>query len=139
MQKIIFTTLLIVSFVSVLLLTGCPAKTYSRYVARGNTYEKMGYYDRAINQYTQAIRLDSESARAYKLRGAAYAKKGDYESAINDFTQAIRLFPQYSTAYTNRGLAYAAKGDTYHAEADFQKAEEIKETRASWVDTILDE
>jgi Flp pilus assembly protein TadD len=45
-------------------------------------------YDRAIADFTQAIRLDPNNAKAYRERGLAYNNKGDYDGAIGDCTQA---------------------------------------------------
>ena len=62
--------------------------------------------DRAIADYTEAIRLDPKYANAYSNRGVAYSDKGDKDRAIADFTEAIRLDPKYADAYNNRGFAY---------------------------------
>jgi tetratricopeptide (TPR) repeat protein len=84
--------------------------------------EKQAVYDRAIADFTQAIRLDPDDARAYQERAGAYHQKGDYDQAIADFTQAIWLDPGYVAAYNNRGLAYSHKGDYDRAIADFNHA-----------------
>ena len=67
-------------------------------------------YEKAIADFTQAIRLDPSYASAYISRGVAYAGKGDYDRAIADYNQAIRLDPNYAPAYINRGVAYYNKG-----------------------------
>ncbi len=63
------------------------AKAYNN---RGNAYDAKGDYDRAIADYTEAIRLDPKYAHAYNNRGNAYGAKGDYDHAIADFDQVIR-------------------------------------------------
>ena len=47
------------------------------YVNRGIAYLNKGGNDRAIADFTQAIKLDPKSAQAYCNRGIAYAYKGD--------------------------------------------------------------
>ncbi|MDR1399494.1 MAG: tetratricopeptide repeat protein [Treponema sp.] len=84
--------------------------------------EKKAVYDRAIADYTQAIRLDLDNASVYNERGVAYSNKGDNNRAIADYTQALRLAPNYATAYNNRGIAYADKGDYNRAIADYTQA-----------------
>jgi tetratricopeptide (TPR) repeat protein len=78
-------------------------------------------FDRAIQGYDQAIRLNPNAA-AYIGRGSAYGVKGDLDHAIADFDQAIRLDPKSAKAFLNRGSAYSAKGDLDHAIADFDQA-----------------
>jgi tetratricopeptide (TPR) repeat protein len=79
-------------------------------------------YDKAIEDYTQAIRLDPNSSIAYRERGKAYSDKGDQDKAIADYTQAIRLDPNYALAYNGRGAAYNNKRDYDRAIADYTQA-----------------
>jgi tetratricopeptide (TPR) repeat protein len=53
-----------------------------------------GDFDRAIADYTEAIRLDPKLAIAYYERGVAYHALGDFDRAIADYTEAIRLDPK---------------------------------------------
>ena len=73
--------------------------------------ERKAMYDRAIADFTQAIRLDPNDTKAYTERGSAYNAKGDNDRAIADFTQALRLNSNDVAAYNNRGNAYYYKGD----------------------------
>ena len=93
--------------------------------------EQARIYDRAIADYTQAIRLEPDNAFAYTSRGVAYAGKGDYDRAIADHTQAIRLNPNFANAYSNRGIAYAYKGDYDRAIADHTQAIRLNPNFAS--------
>jgi tetratricopeptide (TPR) repeat protein len=102
---------------------GRPAKSREdAYVNRGVEYGKKGDYDRAIADYTEAIRLDPKDPHAYNDRGNAYRYKGDNDRAIADCTEAIRLDPKYAHAYYNRGKARHAKGDYDRAIADYTEA-----------------
>jgi tetratricopeptide (TPR) repeat protein len=78
--------------------------------------------DRAINDFDTAIKLDPNSASAYRWRGNAYDNKGDYDRAIADYNQAIKLDPKNASAYLNRGVAYNNKGDYNRAIADYNQA-----------------
>ena len=58
------------------------------------TYGKKGDHDKAIADFTEAIRLNPNDAEAYYSRGCEYFEKGDHDRAIADFTEAIRLNPK---------------------------------------------
>jgi tetratricopeptide (TPR) repeat protein len=92
------------------------------YSGRQLSREQTQVYDRAIVDYTEALRLDGNNAVIYLNRGEAYAQKEDYDKAIADLNQAIRLNPNYARAYISRGLAYNYKGDPDRAIADYNQA-----------------
>jgi len=96
---------------------------------RGYIYTGLGDYERAIADYTEAIRLAPEFAVAYNNRGYAYDNLGNYEQAIADYTEAIRLNPENAAAYTNRGHAYKAQGDLIATRADWERAVELYEAQ----------
>jgi uncharacterized protein (TIGR02145 family) len=85
------------------------------------SFEKKDY-DQAISDFTQAIRLNPNSFKAYTMRGLAYQQKGDYDKAIAEYTQAIRLNPNFGAAYGSRGLVYALKGQYYKGIEDWKPA-----------------
>jgi Flp pilus assembly protein TadD len=60
-------------------------------VGRGTTYASKGNWDKAIADFTEAIRLDPQCARAYGGRGFAYEQKGETSKAEADFAEAKRL------------------------------------------------
>ena len=88
------------------------------YSNRGLAYYEKGDLDRAIADYSEAIRLDPKYAYAYNNRGNAYYDKGDHDRAIADYSEAIRLDPKYAQAYFNRGVAYLYAGRLPKALAD---------------------
>lgn len=93
---------------------------------RGNAYNDEGRYDRAIQDFDEAIRLNPQYAEAFNNRGGAYLGKGQYDRAIQDYDQAIRLNPQIAQAFYNRGLARQKKGDTSGGDADIAKARQLQ-------------
>jgi tetratricopeptide (TPR) repeat protein len=56
---------------------------------RGNAWRATGDNDRAIADYSEAIRLDPKYASAYNNRGTACRAKGDNDRAIADYSEAI--------------------------------------------------
>jgi tetratricopeptide (TPR) repeat protein len=104
------------------------------YYNRGNAHSKLGEYDKAIADYTEAIRairINPDNAKAYVNRavamllnrGNAYTMLGEYDKAIADYTEAIRIKPDYyADAYHNRGYTYKELGEYDKAIADYSEA-----------------
>jgi tetratricopeptide (TPR) repeat protein len=87
---------------------------------RGVAYKLKGEYDRALQDYEQAIRLNPVNANAFNNRGIVYRIKGEYDLAIGDYDEAIFLkHGDFPVAYYNRALAYTDKGNYELALRDF--------------------
>jgi tetratricopeptide (TPR) repeat protein len=61
---------------------------------RAEAHGDDGDRDKAIADYTEAIRLAPKCAEAYTNRGISYYEKGEQDKAIADYTEAIRLDPK---------------------------------------------
>jgi tetratricopeptide (TPR) repeat protein len=92
---------------------------------RGVGYRLKGDQDRAIADYTQAIKLNAKFAAAFNNRGVAYDKKGEFDRAIQDYDQAIKLKPS-TEAHFNRGNAYLGKSQYASAIDDYNQAIKLK-------------
>jgi tetratricopeptide (TPR) repeat protein len=88
---------------------------------RGVAYDKAGEYDREIDNYDEAIRMNPDYVTAFCNRGKAYIEKGQYDHAIADFDEAIRLNPNFALAFNNRGVVYQAKGKKEKSRAGFMQ------------------
>jgi tetratricopeptide (TPR) repeat protein len=78
------------------------------YYFRGLIYHARGDYQRAVFEYTQAIKFEPEDiAEIYNSRGAAYDDSGKYADAIDSYNKAIQIQPNSARFYQNRGNAYA--------------------------------
>lgn len=95
------------------------------YYNRGDAYDEIGEYGKAIADYNKAIELDPNHASAYYNRGCAYGEIGAYDKAIADYNKAIELNPNDSLAYYNRGLAYTKRGEVSKAVSDLVKCIEL--------------
>ena len=93
---------------------------------KGLTYQNRRNYERAVEYYTKALRLNPQLIGAYNNRGNVYNSMGEHDCAIKDFTKAIQLRPDFADAYNNRGNAYDKKGNSDWAIKDFTKAIQLK-------------
>jgi tetratricopeptide (TPR) repeat protein len=66
---------------------------HSPFSSRGVAYGNKGDNDRAIADFSEAVRLNPTYALAFGNRGLVYERKGSYDRAIADFNEAIRLDP----------------------------------------------
>ena len=92
---------------------------------RGVAYRVKGDHERAIQDYGQAIKLNTKFAAAYINRGVAYDHKGDYDRAIADYEQALKLKPS-AEGHFNRGNAHLAKREYDRAIDDYNQAIKLK-------------
>ena len=71
----------------------CPAFLCEDWgqVSRGDSYAEEGLYERAIQEYDEAIRLERGDTDAYYKRGIAYQGLGEDERAERDFQKAKEL------------------------------------------------
>ncbi|BAQ60537.1 hypothetical protein GM3708_943 [Geminocystis sp. NIES-3708] len=59
---------------------------------RGLSYEKLGNYHGAIEDYTEAIKKNSSLAKAYHKRGVLYLDDGAKQKAVDDLRKAALLY-----------------------------------------------
>ncbi len=102
-----------------------PVPTFEHpesYFLSGNRKYQEGYYQEAIENYDQVIRLQPELAEAYNNRGNAKGMLGRYEEAIADFDRALHHSPANANTYINRGNAKGSLGRHDDAISDYDQA-----------------
>jgi tetratricopeptide (TPR) repeat protein len=92
---------------------------------RGSAAYNQENYDRAITEFTEAIRLNPNAGAYYAVRGWAYFNKENWNRAIADFTQVIRLDPKNANTYAQRGYSYLQINDLDKAYEDMIAAFEL--------------
>jgi tetratricopeptide (TPR) repeat protein len=95
----------------------------------------------AVADYTSAIEVDPEYAKAYNNRGNAYATMGDLVKAVADYDQALELDESLDLTYYNRGVIHYQLGNYEAAIADLETYLEMvpdAEDRAR-VEDVIDE
>jgi len=89
---------------------------------RGYEYRLKKEFEKAITDYSKAISLKPDFAKAYHNRGTAYFYTNRDSLAILDFNKAISYDPTYAETWGNRGSAKARSGHYQAALEDFNKA-----------------
>lgn len=92
------------------------------FLIRGNAWQGKGDFDRAIDDYNEAIRFAPQAPVLFNNRGNAWQRKEDYDRALADYNNAIRLRPKYATAFNNRGDVWLRTGKYDLAVADYDEA-----------------
>ncbi len=75
----------------------------SAYEARGRLFFYMAAYDRALQDYNQAVHL-APSSSAYEARGELYRKQGDFAQAMSDYLMALQLLDDHLLYKSNDTL-----------------------------------
>jgi membrane associated rhomboid family serine protease/tetratricopeptide (TPR) repeat protein len=102
---------------------------------RGVAWLAKGDNDRAIADFTEAIRFDPKNSWTFNNRGWAFNKKSDYDRALADLDEAIRLDPKSDVAYFNRSVSYNGKRDYDRAISDLDVSIRLMPTVANaWVE-----
>ena len=91
------------------------------FIVSGVEKAARGELQQAIEDFTQAIALDSNLVVAYSNRCFVYIQLEDYQHATEDCTQALQRNPKNAEAYLNRGVAHYRQGRYQAAVADYNQ------------------
>lgn len=89
---------------------------------RGLAWQLLSEFDKAVSDYTEAIRLDPQDSYSHEFRSRAWAAKREMDRAIDDICEAIRLGPPRPMIYNMRGTLWLIKREEDRAVADFSEA-----------------
>jgi tetratricopeptide (TPR) repeat protein len=83
---------------------------------------KVGNCKKAVEIYTEYLKLHPRSPDALNWRGMCYDDLGQLKKALADYDLAIKVSPNHSELYNNRGEIYRKQKQYGKALASFRKA-----------------
>jgi Flp pilus assembly protein TadD len=101
------------------------------YNNRGIVHYQKGDKERAIADYSEAVRLNPQHGEAFNNRAWTYYKSGQMQTALSDADRAVRLLPGESYTWDTRGHIYESLGNRDAAIRDYRKAISLDSRSAS--------
>ncbi|MGJ3238086.1 MAG: tetratricopeptide repeat protein [Anaerolineae bacterium] len=92
------------------------------YLYRGICYAYLEAYDKALDDFNNALRKNPYLADVYNERGNLYRLREDYQLALNDYNAALAIDHAHYAAFYNRALNYERMKQYDSAEADLTRA-----------------
>lgn len=83
--------------------------------------DEIGDYAAAVDNYSKAVKIDSNNYRYFVNRGLAYEKLDKTSEAIDDFTKVLDLKPEYPPAFYKRATLYIREHNYAAAVKDLDK------------------
>jgi serine/threonine protein kinase len=102
-----------------------PTRDANDLYNRANEFRRKGNHRAAIEEYSDAIRLNPKFANAYTNRGLSYYYLGDHDRAFEDYSSAIKLNPEHKDSaipYLNRSIIWRARKNTDRAFEDIDNS-----------------
>jgi tetratricopeptide (TPR) repeat protein len=78
-------------------------------------------YQEAIQDYSEAIKIQPKDPRIYEQRAAVEMKTYDYDKALADYSELIKLKPNEIRYLNYRAYVYEVKDDLQNSLADTEK------------------
>lgn len=95
------------------------------YVERGNTYAKIGEFEKAKEDYEKALEIESGLSAAETNIMVVNSVSDGGEEALNEITAKIDKHPENADYYMARGIYYLNNNENDKALVDFNKAVEL--------------
>ena len=83
---------------------------------------KKSFYEEAINDCNQLLKIDKSNAGAYYIRGCAHEKLGEIDKGIEDLTTALEIDPYHVSASFQLASCENKRGNYAKANEEYIKA-----------------
>ena len=107
---------------------------YTHFFNRALAYERLHQTEKAIDDYSTAIKNGVSESQAYFNRAGLYQTQGEYKLALKDFNKAVLLEPLNTDYRYGRALLHRRMGDYSKAIQDTIMKRAIEITPATLKD-----
>lgn len=90
-----------------------------------NEQRLKGNYEKAINYYNEAIRMNPRMYDAFAERGYCKSRFSQHKEALSDYQMAVQLGSKDPVLYLNRGWAYYNLGMKEKACLEWQMTQQL--------------
>ena len=109
----------------------------SALINRGVAFRNLGKYQRAIVDYTTALKLDPNDPMIYANRANARRELGELKHAYDDANEAIRLDDTRAASFYTRGAVLEKAGQIRNARKDYAMALKLAPNNADYQNKLL--
>ena len=95
------------------------------YQQRGFASAKNQQFKEAVQDFTEALKIEPNNVRIFEQRAAVEMKMYDYEKALADYAEASKLKPNEIRYYNYRAYIFETKADSQNSMAETEKALKI--------------
>jgi tetratricopeptide (TPR) repeat protein len=106
-------------------------KTVPEFLDRGLTLFDQKDYSGAIAAFSEAIRLEPNSSRAFAYRAQVWGARHYRDREIADYDQAIRLDPTNASYRVSRAASWSSQGRHDEAMVDYEDAIKLEPSNAT--------
>ncbi|XP_034978702.1 mitochondrial import receptor subunit TOM34 [Zootoca vivipara] len=92
----------------------------------GNEFVKKGNYKKAVEKYTESLKLHKLEGATYTNRALCYLNMKQYKEAIQDCSEALKMDPKNVKAFYRRAQAYKELKDYRSSKADINSLLKIE-------------
>ena len=95
------------------------------YLARGYIHQYERRHQKAVDDFSKAIKLDLDSTEAWQRRGEEHFKLAQFKESVADFERVIQLQPQRSPYHWQLGISYYYTGQHQKGMRLFKKHQTV--------------
>ncbi len=92
------------------------------YICRGDAYLQLSRFDKALEDYQMAAKLDSETVGPYFALGNYYVTIKNYQKSIEIYKEGLEKYPQDENLMMNLANSYSAIGNFAEADKYYDRA-----------------